>query len=107
MILAHTDVAIGPRSEVRNNAAGLIVPDLHGEHSVWREACRSGFDDSSDEAKTIRSPVKRGERVVLDLPLKDSKFGRRDIWQIGDDPVEALFARRKKIRFVKGDPSIQ
>ena len=53
------------------------------------------------------SPVKRGERVVLDLPLKDIKFGRRDIWQIGDDPVEALFARRKKVRFVKGDPSIQ
>ena len=107
MILVHTDVAIILRSKLRNNFGGLIMPDLHGENSAWRETCRGGFDESSDEAKAIRSPVKRNERIVLDLALKDGKFGRCDIWQIGDNPVEASLATRKKIRFVKGDLSIQ
>ena len=47
------------------------------------------------------------ERIVLDLALKDGKFGRRDIWQIGDNPVEASLATRKKIGFVEGDSAIQ
>ena len=107
MILVHTDVAISLQNKLRNNFGGLIVPDLNGEHSAWREACRSGFDESSDQAKAIRSPVKRNERIVLDLALNDGKFGRRDIWQIGDNPVEASLATRKKIGFVEGDPAIQ
>ena len=75
MIFVHTDVAIGLRGKLRNNFGGLILPDLHGENSTWHEACWSGFDEPSDEAKAIRPPVKRGERVVLDLALNDGKFG--------------------------------
>ncbi|HEY5769021.1 MAG TPA: hypothetical protein VIS71_04160, partial [Terrimicrobium sp.] len=106
MILAHTDVAVGFGGKPRSNFTGVVVPDLHGENPAWRQARRGGVDHSPDEVKAVRPPVKRWKRVVPDLALKDGKFAGRHIWQIGDNPVEASFAGRKKIRFMKGDLSI-
>ena len=59
---------------------------------------------SSNVAKTIRPAIKRSGRIVPYLALKAHEFVRRDVWEVGDDPVERPRGSRKEIRFMKVDP---
>ena len=100
----HADVAIGARRKEPGHFGRVVLPDLHRQHSARREMCRGCFDESSNKEKTVGTSVKRTEGIVPDLALQTRKLCRGNVWQVGDNPVEAFPVSRKEIRFVKSDP---
>ena len=104
IILVHADIAVGARRKEPGHFDRVVLPDLHRQHSARREMCRGSFDESSNEGKTVGPSVKRTERIVPDLALQTRKLRRGNVWQVGDNPVEAFPLNRKEIRFVKSDP---